>query len=144
MFNIAYNVETDKQHVDVKVVDASFMHFEDGKKTSVDYYKELDVSISGMLNNKECSLNFIITKPVDEYLKIEKYKEEEICPEKLTDLYFNEDDVTDFSLEIKDMKVLRYSDSLIFSFYFYESNYRYFGNAEFEVDVDLIEKELKK
>ena len=144
MFNFAQNIEMSDYKASTKVVDSSHMSFEDGKETGIVFLKQLDVSISGKIDEKKYGLHFIITKPIEEYLNIEKYKQVEIGFEKITDLYLTEDNIADMSLEIKDMKVLRFNNELIFSFYYFESTYRYFGNVEFEVDVELIEKNINK
>lgn len=99
----------------------------------------LEISIYGKIGNNEYPMHFIIAKPIEEYLEIEKYKSINIDEKNIMDSYMMIDGLADLDLEISNLKVTRFSSSLVFTMFF-NIQKEYYGNAEFEVYMEWTNK----
>lgn len=126
---LAKSVKTNEEYGEVEL--ATYKVSRNREKLKSEKY--LEVSIFGKIENAEYPLHFIIEKPFEEFLKIEKYKSINIDSEKIIDSYIMIDGLADLNLTIEG-KVTRFSESLLFTMFF-KVKEKYYGNVEFEVHI---------
>jgi len=144
MFKIAKSIDTFDEQVEIKTVESSVGHFDVKTKKSI--YKKinmLEISLLGKINKDEYCLNFIISKPIEEYFNIKKYETMNIKESEFIDSYFSINDESVLDVEV-DIKILRFDKKIIFSLTFRSADDEYFGIAEFETELSKLKNENKK
>lgn len=135
MFKVAKNITTLDECVDVRIVNVEDGNIDYGNhKVVKNKIKELEISISGIIDNDKYCLHFIILKPISEYEYIKKYEKIEVEKDMLIDNYIIINGVA-YIDPIIDMEILRYGDKLVFSLLFRDYDNEFFGTAEFSVDL---------
>lgn len=126
-YMIAKNVKTDDTSGKVRITtyNVSRNHGE------FESEKYLEIDIFGKIGSDEYPMHFIIGKPIDEYLAIEKYKSIDIEERDILDCYLYIDGLADLDLVIRG-KVTRFSKSLVFKMFFNVMK-EYYGDVAFEV-----------
>ena len=78
----------------------------------------MKISIYGKIGNDKYPMHFIIAKPIGEYLEVEKYNSISIDERNIMESYMMIDGLTDLDMTISNLKVTRFSSSLVFTMFF--------------------------
>lgn len=142
MFKIARSIPTLQESNNIQVVEASIGQYDSkSNKTIYTKKKELEIDISGRIDNDEYSVHFIITKPFQDYLNIESYDKILIKKENIRDNYITVNGITYLDI-ILDLAVLKFDKKLIFTMMFRNYKEDIFGTAEVELEMARLTKEV--
>ena len=138
MFKVARSIQVSKEKVIVQIVEAKIGHFDtEKKKTIYQKQKELEITITGFINNEKNYIHFILNKPFEELLTIKKFQKIDIKKNEIIDNYLVNDGKMSV-VEIENFEILRFSKSLIISFEYKTFENDFFGVVEIEVEINTL------
>ena len=143
MFKVAKSIQVSKEKVIVQIVEAKIGHFDtEKKKTIYKKQKELEITVTGFINNEENYIHFILNKSLEELLVIDKYQKINIKKNEIIDNYLVNDGKMSI-VEIENLEILRFNKSLIISFDYKTFEKDFFGLAEIEVEINTLTETFK-
>ena len=143
MFKVAKSIQVSKEKVIVQIVEAKIGHFDtEKKKTIYKKQKELEITVTGFINNEENYIHFILNKSLEELLVIDKYQKINIKKNEIIDNYLVNDGKMSI-VEIENLEILRFNKSLIISFDYKTFEKDFFGLAEIEVEINTLPETFK-
>ena len=138
MFKVARSIQVSKEKVIVQIVEAKIGHFDtEKKKTIYKKQKELEITVTGFINNEKNYIHFILNKPFEELLTIKKFQKIDIKKNEIIDNYLVNDGKMSV-VEIENFEILRFSKSFIISFDYKTFEQDFFGLAEIEVEINTL------
>lgn len=138
MFKVARSIQVSKEKVIVQIVEAKIGHFDtEKKKTIYQKQKELEITITGFINNEKNYIHFILNKPFEELLTIKKFQKIDIKKNEIIDNYLVNDGKMSV-VEIENFEILRFSKSFIISFEYKTFENDFFEVVEIEVEINTL------
>ena len=143
MFKVAKSIQVSKEKAIAQVVEAKIGHFDtEKKKTIYKKQKELEITVTGFINNEENYIHFILNKPLEEILAIKNFQKIDIKKNEIIDNYLVNDGKMSI-VEIENLEILRFSKSFIISFNYKTFEQDFFGLAEIEVEINTLTETFK-
>lgn len=137
MFKFAKNIEVINENIEIQTVDIKcYKNLKGNKKTK--NIKALEIFIKGNINSDVYCLHFIINKPISNYYNIKNYEVKNINTNNIIDNYVVINDIT-YVDTLMFIDVYRLNNKIIFKLQFKDCNDEFFGNAEFEIDLNKME-----
>lgn len=142
MFQIAKSVKTTNEVINFDIVEVTHGCFDKKLNQSISTkQKELEIYLTGSIDKSEYGLHFIVSKPIEEFFNLEKFEKIKIGEQEMNDCYFEYDGKANLSITLH-VEVLRFSSSFVFTLSFQNDDNDYFGNANFEIEVEKIKEKL--
>ena len=143
MFKVAKSIQVSKEKAIAQVVETKIGHFDtEKKKTIYKKQKELEITVTGFINNEENYIHFILNKPLEEILAIKNFQKIDIKKNEIIDNYLVNDGKMAV-VEIENLEILRFNKSLIISFDYKTFEKDFFGLAEIEVEINTLPETFK-
>lgn len=129
-YMIAKKVKTENQTGSVTIAKYKV------KKKDNEYKEEnyLEITVFGEIGSTEYPIHFIVSKPIEQYLEMQKYESININEDDIIDSYISIDgSFTD--LVISRLNITKFPNSLVFNLFF-EASDEYYGSVDFEVFIN--------
>lgn len=145
MFKIAKNINTFNEQVNARIVNVEVHNIDHQNNRLINQtLQELEINISGTIDDDACSMHFIISKPIKDYYDIKEYQKVEIEIDHIFDSYIMINEVV-YADPLIELEILRFNDEFVFSMFFRDYDNEFFGNAEFNIKLkELEQKEESK
>ncbi len=138
MFKIAKSNDVENEKLEYEITKVVISKFDEVKnKRITEKVNELEITLIGEIGGDIFSIHFIVSKPINELLNIEKYTKINMSEKTLCDYYLMVNGIAHMCLKI-DLEILRYNNTLVFTLDFCSDDNEYFGYSTFEIEMSKL------